>query len=67
MISGVGVHRIATINGQPFSQGESHQLTVGAAKTTVQCTDIGDESVVVKCSGDPYAHEVRIGRPLTLN
>jgi hypothetical protein len=38
MISGVSPHKIATINGQPFADGESHKLSVGPDKLTVQCT-----------------------------
>lgn len=66
MISGVGVHRIATVNGQPFAEGESHQLNVGASKLTVQCLEIRDQSVVVKTSGDPHPREIKIGQPLAL-
>jgi hypothetical protein len=67
MISGVGVHRIATVNGQPFAEGESHKLNIGASKLTVQCLEIRDQSVVVKTSGDPHSREIKIGQPLTLN
>jgi hypothetical protein len=66
MISGVSPHKIATINGQPFAGGESHKLSVGPDKLTVQCTEIRDESVVVKFSGDSHPHELKIGQPLSL-
>jgi len=44
MISGVGSNRIATINGQPFAQGESHALTIDSTKRVVQCSEIRDQS-----------------------
>jgi hypothetical protein len=53
MISGVGSNRIATINGQPFAQGESHALTIASTKRVVQCTEIRDQSVVLTISAIP--------------
>ena len=67
MLSGVGEHRIATINGEPFAEGESHTLTVGSTKVTVQCTEIHERSVVVTISGDSEPHELILGQPLVLN
>jgi len=66
MISGVGSHRIATINGQPFAEGESHALTIDATKRVVQCTEIHEQSVVVKISGESQPRELKIGEPLAL-
>jgi hypothetical protein len=64
MISGVAPHRIATINGQPFGEGESHALTIGTSKVVVQCTEIHEESVVLTLSGDPQPHELKTGEHL---
>jgi hypothetical protein len=67
MISGVGSNRIATINGQPFAQGESHMLTIDSTKRAVQCTDIREQSVLLTISGDSQPRELKIGEPLVLN
>jgi len=67
MISGVGSNRIATINGQPFAQGESHTLTIASTKRVIQCTGIRDQSVVLTISGDSQPRELKIGEPLLLN
>jgi hypothetical protein len=67
MISGMGSNRIATINGQPFAQGESHALTIDSTKRVVRCTEIRDQSVVLTISGDSQPHELKIGEPLALN
>jgi hypothetical protein len=64
MISGVGSNRIATINGQPFAQGESHALTIDSTKRVVRCTEIRDQSVVLSISGDSQPRELKIGEPL---
>jgi hypothetical protein len=66
MISGVGSRRIATINGQPFAEGESHALTIDSTKLVVQCTQIREQSVVVKISGESQPRELQIGVPLAL-
>jgi len=66
MISGLSPHKIASINGQPFADGESHKLNVGPDKLTVQCLEIRNESVVIKFSGDAHPHELRMGHPLTV-
>lgn len=67
MISGVGSNRIATINGQPFAQGESHALTFASTKRVVQCTEIRDQSVVLKVSGDSQPCELKFGEPQVQN
>jgi hypothetical protein len=67
MISGVGSNRIATINGQPFAQGESHALTIDSTKRVVRCTEIRDQSVLLTISGDSQPRELKIGEPLLLN
>jgi hypothetical protein len=67
MISGVGAHRIATINGEPFAEGESHTLAINSTKLVVQCTEIREQSVVVQMSGDSNPHELKIGEPLVIN
>lgn len=67
MISGMGSNRIATINGQPFAQGESHALTIDSTKRVVHCTAIRDQSVLLTISGDSQPHELKIGEPLPLN
>jgi hypothetical protein len=67
MISGVGSNRIATINGQPFAEGESHMLTIASTKRVVQCTEIRTQSVVLTLSGDSQPRELKIGEPLVLN
>lgn len=67
MISGVGSNRIATINGQPFAQGESHALTIASTKRVVRCTEIRDQSVVLSISGDSQPCELKIGEPQVLN
>jgi hypothetical protein len=67
MISGVGSNRIATINGQPFAEGESHALTIGTTKLVVRCNEVREQSVVVKMSGDSQPRELKIGEPLMLN
>jgi hypothetical protein len=67
MISGVGSNRVATLNGQPFAEGESHTLTIGSTKQVVQCTEIREQSVVVTLSGDSQPHELKIGEPLAVN
>ena len=67
MISGIGTNRIATINGQPFAQGESHTLTIDSTKRVVQCTEIRDQSVLLTVSGDSQPRELKIGEPLLLN
>jgi hypothetical protein len=66
MISGISPHKIATINGQPFAEGESHKLTVGPDKLAVQCLEIRNESAVVKFSGDAHPRELKLGQPLTV-
>jgi hypothetical protein len=66
MISGIGSNRIATINGQPFAEGESHMLTIESTKRTVQCTAIRDQSVILSISGDSQPRELKIGEPLLL-
>jgi hypothetical protein len=67
MISGVGSNRIATINGQPFAEGESHMLTIDSTKRVVQCTEIRTQSVVLTIAGDSQPRELKIGEPLVLN
>ena len=67
MISGVGSNRIATINGQPFAEGESHALTIDSTKRVVRCTEIREQSVVLAIAGDSQPHELKIGEPLLLN
>ena len=67
MISGVGSNRIATINGQPFAEGESHPLTIDSTKRLVQCTAIHEQSVLLTISGDPQPRELKIGEPLAVN
>jgi hypothetical protein len=67
MISGVGSNRIATINGQPFAEGESHALTIDSTKRVVRCTEIRQQSVVLTISGDSQLRELKIGEPLLLN
>jgi hypothetical protein len=67
MISGVGSNRIATINGQPFAEGESHTLTIASTKRVVHCTAIREQSVVLSISGDSQPRELKIGEPLPLN
>jgi hypothetical protein len=67
LLSGVGTHRIATINGEPFAQGESHTVTTGSTKVTVRCTAIRERSVVVAVSGESEPRELKIGEPLVLN
>jgi hypothetical protein len=67
MISGVGSNRIATINGQPFAEGESHALTIDSTKRVVRCAEIRDQSVVLSISGDSQPREFKIGEPLLLN
>ena len=64
MISGVGSNRIATVNGQPFAQGESHTVTIGSTKRMVQCTRIRERSVVVTLDGDSKPRELKIGEAL---
>jgi hypothetical protein len=64
MISGVEPHRIATINGQPFAAGESHKLTLGTTPVTVQCTEIGEQSVMLTVSGGSQPLELKIGERL---
>jgi hypothetical protein len=64
MISGVGSNRIATVNGQPFAQGECHTVAIGPTKRMVQCTKIREKSVVVTLNGDSKPHELKIGEPL---
>jgi hypothetical protein len=64
MISGVGSNRIATVNGQPFAQGECHTVTIGSTKRLVQCTHIRGQSVVVTLDGDSKPRELKIGEPL---
>jgi len=67
MISGVGSNRIATINGQPFAEGESHALTIDSNKRVVQCTAIRDQSVLLILSGESRPRELKIGEPLALS
>jgi hypothetical protein len=67
LLSGVGAHRVATINGEPFAKGESHTLIIGSTKVKVQCTAVKERSVVVTVSGDSEPHELKIGEPLVLN
>jgi hypothetical protein len=64
MISGVGSNRIATVNGQPFAQGESHTVSVGSTKRMVQCMQIRERSVVVTLDGDSKPRELKLGEPL---
>jgi hypothetical protein len=64
MISGVSSNRIATVNGQPFAEGESHTVTIGSAKRMVQCTKIREKSVVVTLDGDSKQRELKIGEPV---
>jgi hypothetical protein len=64
MISGVGPHRVATINGQPFAAGESHKLTFVTTHVTVQCTEIREQSVVLTMSDDSQPHELKTGERL---
>ena len=61
MISGGGANRIATVNGQPFAEGESHTLTIDSTKRLVQCTKIREQSVLLTISGDPEPRELKMG------
>jgi len=67
MISGIGSNRIATINGQPFAEGESHMLTIDSTKRVVRCTALRDQSVVLTISGESQPRELKIGEPPPLN
>ncbi len=67
MISGAADRRIATINGEPFSEGETHKLTVGQRKLTVQCVEIRDQSVVVKVLGEAHMRQLKVGQTVLLS
>ena len=66
MIAGAPGHLVATINGEPFSEGESHKLRVGQDRVVVQCVQIRDQSVLVKIQGQPNPTLLRIGQSAPL-
>ena len=66
MISGAAGHRIATINSEPFSEGESHKLTLGQRRVTIQCVEIREQLVVVKVQGEEHIRPLKVGELVTL-
>jgi membrane-bound inhibitor of C-type lysozyme len=67
MISGAPGHRVATINGEPFSEGETHKLTCGQRKLTIQCVEIRDQSVVAKVQGEMHLRQLKVGQLVPLS
>jgi hypothetical protein len=67
MISGAPGHRVATINGEPFSEGETHKLTCGQRKLTIQCVEIRDQSVVAKVQGEMHLRQLKVGHLVPLS
>jgi len=61
MISGAPQHRMATINGETFIEGETHRLSVGTNRITLQCLEIREESVLAKVAGESRARELKLG------
>ena len=67
MISGAPGHRIAMINGEPFSEGETHKLTLGDRRVTVQCVEIRDQSVVAKIEGEAQVRSLKVDQTVSLS
>ena len=66
MISGNGERSLASINGETFAVGETHNLTVAKRKVTVTCMEIRDQSVVAKVAGEPNPLVLRLGDSVPL-
>jgi hypothetical protein len=55
-----GEHKVATINGYPFSEGEEAEISVpGGRRTKVRCIEIKGETVVIEVGGE--RRELRLG------
>lgn len=66
MISGTGQRRLATINGELFAPGETHNVKVAERNLTVACLEIDEQSVLVKVTGKSHPMELRFGEPVAL-
>ena len=67
MISGAPGHMIATINGEPFSEGETHKLTLGDRRVTIQCVEIRDQAIVAKIQGEAHVRLLKVGQMVYLS
>jgi hypothetical protein len=52
-ISGAGQHRFALINNATFEAREHGKVRVGQATLTVNCLEIGNDSVTIQIDGSP--------------
>ena len=60
MISGSAQRRLATINEETFFVGESHNVTVGTNKVTIEMLVIEEKSVVVQIHGEKSPRELKL-------
>jgi uncharacterized membrane protein YhaH (DUF805 family) len=61
MISGTAQRRLATINDETFFAGETHRISVGGGKLSVQCLEIREKSALVKVEGEAKPWELQLG------
>ena len=66
MISGAGQRRLATINGELFAPGETHNIKVAQKNLTVTCLELGEQSVLVGVTGKSHPIELRFGERVAL-
>jgi hypothetical protein len=66
VMSGTGAHRLATINGETFAPGETHNVKVSQGKVTVTCVEIHELSVMAQIDGQPEPVELKFGEPVVL-
>lgn len=66
VMSGTGDRRLATINGETFAPGETHNVKVAQGRLTVTCVEIHELSVIVKITGQPHPVELKFGEPVVL-
>ena len=61
MIVGTAQRRLATINDETFFAGETHKITLGKRKVTLQCLEIRDKSAIIKMEGEAKTWELPLG------
>ena len=66
VMSGTGERRLATINGETFAPGETHNVKVAQGRVTVTCVEIHELSVMAKITGQPHPVELKFGEPVVL-
>lgn len=67
MISGTGQGRLATINGEPFAPGETHNVKVAQRKVSLTCVEIREQSVLARIAGESHSRELKFGEPVALD